>query len=141
MGSDDDGYAVRLKLKHFAHYLASPVHSRDDSPLYIFDGTFADRDTSRYAIPSDALRAHGQQHALGFWTGQSATLREPESGLCALALRNACNPAAAQALDVIRSLSALSHAPDTKFHCDCCILTCCVMAAIVMRYSLTGKSP
>ncbi len=47
MGSDDDGYAVRLKLKHFAHYLASPKHSRDDSPLYIFDGTFADRDTSR----------------------------------------------------------------------------------------------
>ena len=51
VGSDDEGYAVRLKLKHFAHYLASPEHSRDDSPLYIFDGTFADRDVSRCLLP------------------------------------------------------------------------------------------
>ena len=58
VGSDDDGYAVRLKLKHFAHYLTSAVHSRDDSPLYIFDGTFADRDTSRcHSVPS--FRHHG----------------------------------------------------------------------------------
>ena len=56
MGSDDDGYAVRLKLKHFAHYLASPVHSRDDSPLYIFDGTFADRDMSRSASSALLVR-------------------------------------------------------------------------------------
>lgn len=46
MGSDDDGYAVRLRLDSFLRYCADPVHSLDDSPLYIFDGTFADRSGS-----------------------------------------------------------------------------------------------
>ena len=43
VGSDDDGYAVRLKFAHFLEYLRDPEHSLDDSPLYIFDGSFADR--------------------------------------------------------------------------------------------------
>lgn len=47
MGSDDDGYAVRLKLKHFLDYCSDEQYARDDSPLYIFDGTFADRDGSK----------------------------------------------------------------------------------------------
>lgn len=39
VGSDDDGYSVRMKLKHFLRYLADPAHApADDSPLYIFDG-------------------------------------------------------------------------------------------------------
>jgi histone arginine demethylase JMJD6 len=42
VGSDDDGYPVRMKLKHYLLYLADAQHSRDDSPLYVFDGNFDD---------------------------------------------------------------------------------------------------
>lgn len=58
MGSDDDGYSVRLKFKHFLRYLKDPAHApADDSPLYIFDGTFADRTGSKglrgdYEVPA-----------------------------------------------------------------------------------------
>ncbi|GAB4820044.1 hypothetical protein N2152v2_007090 [Parachlorella kessleri] len=58
IGSDDDGYAVRLKLKHIWRYFSHPQHGAvDDSPLYIFDGTFANRSGSRlmrrdYTVPS-----------------------------------------------------------------------------------------
>lgn len=57
VGSDDDGYAVRLRLEHFLRYCCYPHHAgSDDSPLYIFDGTFADRSGSaamaqQYAVP------------------------------------------------------------------------------------------
>ena len=57
MGADDDGYAVRMKLKHYMEYVRSAEHAAaDDSPLYIFDGTFASRRGSRgmrreYAVP------------------------------------------------------------------------------------------
>lgn len=56
VGADDDGYAVRLKMKHFLGYLQDPRHMQDDSPMYIFDGTFGDRDGSRallgdYSVP------------------------------------------------------------------------------------------
>lgn len=48
VGSDDDGYAVRMRLRHYLRYAADPVHgAADDSPLYIFDGTFAERRGSR----------------------------------------------------------------------------------------------
>lgn len=70
VGADDDGYAVRLKLKHFLGYLADPEHQQDDSPMYIFDGTFGDRETSKemsrdYSIPSwfseDLMRLAGER--------------------------------------------------------------------------------
>lgn len=56
VGADDDGYAVRLKMKHFLGYLQDPTHMQDDSPMYIFDGTFGDRDGSKallgdYSVP------------------------------------------------------------------------------------------
>lgn len=57
MGADDDSYAVRMKLKHYMKYVRSAEHAAaDDSPLYIFDGTFASRRGSRgmrreYAVP------------------------------------------------------------------------------------------
>ena len=35
VGEDDDGFKVKVKLKHFLRYLAA---NRDDSPLYVFDG-------------------------------------------------------------------------------------------------------
>ena len=58
VGADDDGYAVRMKLKHYLEYVHSEEHAvADDSPLYIFDGTFASRRGSRsmrkeYSVPS-----------------------------------------------------------------------------------------
>lgn len=57
VGSDDEGYAVRLRFKWFLQYCFDPHHVADDSPLYIFDGTFADRTTSAamckdYSLPS-----------------------------------------------------------------------------------------
>jgi hypothetical protein len=37
VGSDDDGYPVRLKLRHFLAYCSHPDHApADDSPLYVF---------------------------------------------------------------------------------------------------------
>ena len=49
---------MRMKLKHYMEYVHSKEHARaDDSPLYIFDGTFASRRGSRsmrkeYSVPS-----------------------------------------------------------------------------------------
>ena len=46
VGSDDDGYAVRMKLKHFIRYCHDDRPGgglNDDSPLYIFDSTFVER--------------------------------------------------------------------------------------------------
>ena len=59
VGSDDDGYAVRLQMKHFCDYVADTELSgaaADDSPLYVFDGTFGDRAGSKellqdYEVP------------------------------------------------------------------------------------------
>ncbi|GIL95724.1 hypothetical protein Vretimale_1688 [Volvox reticuliferus] len=57
VGSDDEGYAVRLPMSWYFDYMSDPLHgSRDDSPLYIFDGTFADREGSKpmrkdYEVP------------------------------------------------------------------------------------------
>ncbi|KNE64328.1 hypothetical protein AMAG_09354 [Allomyces macrogynus ATCC 38327] len=42
VGEDDDGNTVYLRYKHFARYCNS-VGLEDDSPLYIFDSSFADR--------------------------------------------------------------------------------------------------
>eukprot|EP00775_Hariotina_reticulata_P005065 gene5065-5306_t len=57
VGSDDDGYAVRLRMEQFLRYCHYQHHAgSDDSPLYIFDGTFADRSgskglTRQYQVP------------------------------------------------------------------------------------------
>jgi histone arginine demethylase JMJD6 len=46
VGTDDDGRAVRLAFDDFLDYAADPAHGRaDDSPLYVFDGSFADSET------------------------------------------------------------------------------------------------
>jgi len=67
VGEDDDSYAVWLKLKYYLRYLAT---SRDDSPLYVFDSSFAERSgTSRlgrdYAPPhyfaDDLFRYAGER--------------------------------------------------------------------------------
>ena len=42
-GEDDDGDAIKLKLKHFVKYLRS---NEDDSPLYIFDSSHLDKFTN-----------------------------------------------------------------------------------------------
>ncbi len=71
MGSDDDGYSVRLSFSRFMHYCNSTEHGQaDDSPLYIFDGTFAERETckgmlSDYTVPvyfrEDLFRLVGEK--------------------------------------------------------------------------------
>eukprot|EP00948_MAST-09A_sp_MAST-9A-sp1_P001299 g1299.t1 len=43
-GEDDDGDKIRVKLKYFLHYVAHNCHD-DDSPMYVFDSTFADDDS------------------------------------------------------------------------------------------------
>jgi histone arginine demethylase JMJD6 len=48
-GEDDDGYKIKVKLKHFLRYLES---NKDDSPLYIFCSTF-DEDKQAKCILSD----------------------------------------------------------------------------------------
>ena len=70
VGSDDDGYAVRLKFNHIHHYVNDPAHMRDDSPLYIFDGSFGDKEGSQpllkdYDVPKyfqgGSLQARGRE--------------------------------------------------------------------------------
>jgi histone arginine demethylase JMJD6 len=56
VGSDDDGYAVRLKFAIIHHYVTDPTHMRDDSPMYVFDGSFGDKEGSQpllsdYTVP------------------------------------------------------------------------------------------
>lgn len=49
VGEDDDGYAVKVKFKHFVKYLRN---NTDDSPLYIFDSHF-DSDKISMSLLSD----------------------------------------------------------------------------------------
>lgn len=56
LGTDDDGYPVRIKYKYYDDYRRSVEAAEDDSPLYMFEGSMADRDGQRdileaYTVP------------------------------------------------------------------------------------------
>lgn len=47
---------MRLKFSHIHHYVNDPTHMRDDSPMYVFDGSFGDKEGSQpllkdYSVP------------------------------------------------------------------------------------------
>ena len=52
VGSDDDGYAVRLTMTEFQFYCDEEKNpdygcKRDDSPLYVFDGSIFDKENTK----------------------------------------------------------------------------------------------
>lgn len=47
VGTDDDGYPVRLKMKYIKTYVNDPTHMRDDSPMYAFDGSVFDKEETK----------------------------------------------------------------------------------------------
>ena len=67
VGSDDDGYAVRLPYKYFHRYAHDPSHGViDDSPLYIFDSNMLKKTAlhKEYIVPhlfsEDLLKYAGE---------------------------------------------------------------------------------
>eukprot|EP00457_Paulinella_chromatophora_P006904 gb/GEZN01006924.1/.p1 GENE.gb/GEZN01006924.1/~~gb/GEZN01006924.1/.p1 ORF type:complete len:488 (-),score=84.98 gb/GEZN01006924.1/:118-1581(-) len=47
VGEDDEGYSVKVRLKHFLQYMAE---NKDDSPLYLFDSSFDDYKDTRILL-------------------------------------------------------------------------------------------
>ena len=71
VGSDDDGYAVRLKLKHFLAYCSHLEHApADDSPLYVFAHLDRDREEGRALLQDYAGGSLGE--GLRHWWSAAA---------------------------------------------------------------------
>ncbi|OWA51348.1 Bifunctional arginine demethylase and lysyl-hydroxylase JMJD6 [Hypsibius exemplaris] len=54
VGEDDDGYSVRMSLRHYLKYMKE---QHDDSPMYIFDSSFVER-TGDAALVKDYFLPH-----------------------------------------------------------------------------------
>lgn len=88
LGTDDDGYAVRMKFKYYFSYLKDPVHAADDSPLYVFEGSFGDRAAlaglqDDYSVPEifaeDLMQHVGERRRPPYkWV----VIGPPRSGAC-----------------------------------------------------------
>lgn len=77
VGSDDDGYAVRMLFEHFVTYMEDPEHGRrDDSPLYIFDSTLLGKTTLKH----DYIVPHLFSEDLLKYAGESR--RPPHQWMC-----------------------------------------------------------
>ena len=103
VGSDDDGYAVRLKLKHFLAYCSHPEHApADDSPLYVFAHLDRDREEGRALL----------QDYAGGWVKGSKGRRSGAGGVYAVLSSAGCD-----ASDAPSKLPLLPHRMlDTHMH-------------------------
>ena len=72
VGADDEGYPVRMKLKHYLMYVSDKDHGAlDDSPLYIFDGTFSDKKGSNSLSKVSSAILYASFHTCLLYTSPS----------------------------------------------------------------------